>query len=169
MVCSEKLASDILATYDVMKGRAYQEYDKTFFMSNEDLGALFNGVSLGGKSALSVIGSGDQAFHLIQRGTRNIDLFDYNPLAIYYFYLRLWSIRYLNEYYLDSKVEHGYVKKILSHVVPQDDSELQAYEYWKKVVDLYSEESLSDMFIYERNVLNKIDDISDLKKKIDSA
>lgn len=70
-----------------------------------------------------MLGSGDQAFHFLNRDAKSVDVFDINRLSIYYYYLRIWLIKYMNEFYpndfnydrIDSEkklnIGHYYAKK----------------------------------------------------------
>ena len=47
----------------------------------------------------TVLASGDQAFYFYDNGAKKVDLFDINKLSIYYYYLRVWIIKYLGRFY----------------------------------------------------------------------
>lgn len=152
--------SDVLATENVLN-KSYDDYhDRVYFRSNEDLDAVFSHFDVKEKNVLSVLGSGDQAFHLIKRGAKSIDLFDKNKLTIYYFYLRLWTIRYTGKYYPDVYFNHEYIKKLLSCVKPESEEEKNACEYWKMFTDLYHQRNPRDMFLVEGPIMNELDDVS---------
>jgi len=63
----------------------FTEHSKTYIWTNENINAYLNLVNFEEKNiALTVAGSGDQAFNLISKGILNIDTFDTNPLAEYF-------------------------------------------------------------------------------------
>ena len=157
---------DILFTGDVLNKNYDEFHDRVYFRSNEDLNALFCHFDINGKNVLSVLGSGDQAFHLINRGADSIDLFDKNKLTIYYFYLRLWTLRYLNMFYPESEISHGFIKNLLSYVKVENEEEAKAYEYWRLFTDLYHARNPRDMFITEGPVMNELEDISLINQRI---
>ena len=59
----------------------------------------FDAVNVEGRDVLTVLGSGDQALYMYDRGAKSVYLFDKNNLTLYYYYLRVWTIEYLNEFY----------------------------------------------------------------------
>lgn len=60
----------------------------------------------GRKKMLSVIGSGDQIFNAILKGTKHVEAFDINKLVKYYFYLKKAAIEVLSrEEFIDMFLE----------------------------------------------------------------
>lgn len=59
----------------------------------ESLGSLYQ---LDGAEVLSVIGSGDQYFTSILNGAKNVELYDINNLAWFYFVLKFYAIQVLS-------------------------------------------------------------------------
>ena len=125
-------------------------YDSIYFHSNEYLREIFNEVDVEGKVVLTVLGSGDQALHMYDRGAKSIDLYDKNKLTIYYYYLRVWTIKYLNEFYPEYYLENDFLKKLLEVVKPSTEEENIAYLYWKKFIwyfDKYDHDDFEELFI----------------------
>ena len=54
--------SDILHTHLVMNGRRFQDYNKIYFHSNENLKEIFSFIDVKDKDVFTVLGSGDQTF-----------------------------------------------------------------------------------------------------------
>ena len=159
-------------TQDVIDGCCHQDnYAFIYYSSNELLNELFNKIDIKDKTCLSVIGSGDQSFHLINRGARSVDLFDKNKLTIYYYYFRMWVIKYLNKFYPDMYICKDYIENLLSHVNPSDKFEKFVYDYWMKFAETfkyYDEEELEELFSINNDpVRNEIKDLSLLKKYFD--
>jgi len=70
--------------YDVINSY-FTKYQKGFYWTNENIGCYLNAVNLEGmENALTVAGSGDIAFNLINKGINNVDTFDINRLTEYF-------------------------------------------------------------------------------------
>ena len=132
---------DLTNTGIVLGGRFLSNYNRIYFHSNEDLRQLFSNIDVNNKDVLSVLASGDQVFHLYDRGARHIDLFDINKLTIYYFYLHIWAIKYLNLLYLDDKILSS-IKTVLEHVKPSSDYEMNIYNFWCEYIKSINDESI---------------------------
>ena len=52
-----------------------ESFDKIYFSSNENLKGICSNFNFYGKNILTVLSSGDQAFHLYNSGAQNIDFF----------------------------------------------------------------------------------------------
>ncbi len=62
----------------------FKDYCLFYYQTNENLEFSLSNMNVQGKnSALCVAGSGDQAFSLVQKGIKNITMFDINNLAEY--------------------------------------------------------------------------------------
>ena len=125
-------------------------YDSIYFHSNEYLGEIFDEVNVEGKDILTVLGSGDQALHMYDRCAKSIELFDKNNLTLYYYYLRVWTIKYLNEFYPEYYFKNDFLKKLLEAVKPSTEEENIAYLYWKKFIwyfDEYDCDDFEELFI----------------------
>lgn len=109
-------------------------YDSLYYSSNEDFDGLFSQFNLKDKSILSIIGSGDQAFHLYNKGAKSVDLFDINKLTFYYYYLRMWCIKYFSSFYLED-YGYRYISKLLKIVKPSSNQERLAYDYWVQLFE----------------------------------
>lgn len=123
--------------------RDFYNSDGVFFNSNEELNEIFDSFDFNRKNILSVLGSGDQAFHLINRGAKKVDLFDINKSAIYYFYLRIWMIKYLGMYYNMNDIDGSFIEEILGYVKPSNLEEENAYMFWKSII----KDEMFDYFI----------------------
>ena len=128
---------DIKKTQDVRNIIYSQKYGKVYFKTNEFLEELFKNIDLKDKDILTVLGSGDQSFLCYEKQAKSVDVFDVNRLAIYYYYLRIWVIEYLNQYYPDECFDKKYIAKLLRLVKPKTDEEQLAYEYWNKYINTY--------------------------------
>lgn len=170
-----KADNDIFFTDSFMKGNDLDDYRKIYYFSNEKIDNILKNVNIDNKKILSVLASGDQAFHFYDRGAKKVDLFDKNKLTIYYYYLRRWSIIYLDRYYpnyddLDFKFDIDFIKQLIKNVVPRDENEASALEYWKMFVEKYTDDNIDNLFYLpdDRNDLrkNNILNVSRIKKRL---
>ena len=129
-----RIDKDVMNTILVMNEQFEENYERLYFQSNELLHKIFSNFDLEGKDVLTVAGSGDQAFHCYKNGAKSIDLFDKNPLTIYYFYLRRWVVEYLNLFYPDKSFTSKDIKRLLKKVIVRSDYENDSIEYWEKLI-----------------------------------
>ena len=96
----EKAAlKDYLVSRLISFGKTVDGYGKLFYQTNEDLMDQYLDIDFQNKDVLSVLASGDQVFTSRLLDAKRTDAFDFNRLAIYYFYLRIWAIDYRDELY----------------------------------------------------------------------
>ena len=126
---------DILETKNVINGNRSKNYGKVYLHSNEFLKGIIPKLKLKGKSVLTVLGSGDQTFHFCNGGAKKVDAIDINKLAIHYFYLRKWTIMYLNQYYPDEDMSLEFIRKVLYNVVVHSEEEERSLYYWYHFVN----------------------------------
>ena len=108
-------------------------YTRIYSRSNENLKALFSNFEVKGKDVLSVLGSSDQVFTARYLGAKSVDSFDINKLALYYYYLRTWLIRYRNMEYPSRNFCEGFDKRIwdfIEEVRPLNEAEKYAKNFW---------------------------------------
>lgn len=160
--------NDVFETFnfDDYTRNTYSKYCPVYPYSNENLDRLFSCVDVDGKNVLTVASSGDHAFYSYNNGARSVDLFDINCLTKYYYYLRMWVIKYFDNFYFDnyklSKKDESIrnffnifkitkriyfdqysiknvtksFKYLLSLVTPTNEEEKRALEYWEGVLDI---------------------------------
>ena len=187
------------------KHNSFDKYGPVYPYSNENLDKLFSCVDVCGKDVLTVASSGDHAFYSYNNGANRVDLFDINILTKYYYYLRMWVIKYFDNFYFDnyklSKKDESIrnffnifkitkriyfdqysiknvtksFKYLLSLVVPTNEEEKQALEYWEKVLDIsifkwgkggFGYFLKGTFFKDDTAKINKISDLSNLREKI---
>ncbi|MEG2993723.1 MAG: hypothetical protein RR847_05580, partial [Bacilli bacterium] len=71
-------------------------YEKVYGFSNENISSYNSLYDFKDKKVLSVLGSGDQYFSSILFGAKEVDLFDSNRLAWFYFILKYYGIKTLS-------------------------------------------------------------------------
>ena len=147
--------NDIEKTRELLSGKRNINYSKIYSSSNEELDLIVSRFDFSGRSVLSVIGSGDQAFSFYNAGVTHIDLFDINKLTIYYFYLRIWAIKYLNLLYLDDKILSS-IKTVLEHVKPSSRDNFEFYN-----IDLSSCLDINKKydFVFVSNIVDYVDNL----------
>lgn len=142
---------DYLASRILSFGKELDNYYLTYYKVNEDLETLYNISMFEGKDVLSVMGSCDQPFTSMYLKAANVDTFDMNRLSLYYYYLRKWSIKYMDTLYplLDS---YPFMTKMLSQVEPTSEFESIALDFYKKHV---SEDTKLIKMFYEVDIQPK--------------
>ena len=144
------IKEDIELTFEVLRGDVFTDSNRLYYATNESLSDILDRFDINNKKVLTVLGSGDQAFHFYLKGAQYVDLFDINKLTLYYYYLRRWTIIYLKKSYPPFEFDSSYLKFILPIVTPKDADEEQAIEYWKEVANLLDSRRVTsyDLFHY---------------------
>ena len=140
------ILKDIKFTKEVMKGCSssfgIQDngdfYNKIYMSSNEDILGILSNFDIKNKDVLTVIGSGDQPLFFYNLLANKVDIFDINKFAIYYFYIRVWTIKYLNQYYPDILFNKNFLDNLLNVVIPNNSYEEYVLNYWKRYNELFS-------------------------------
>lgn len=127
----------------IMFGKAFSEYQKTYFWTNENIDGYLDLVDFNGKSnALSVMASGDHPFSLIVNGIYDIDTFDTNKFTEYYVLGLKKAMILKYNYYdfisimnklesLDSSIVE--VSEVILGLLPFMDEKYRIF--WKTIVD----------------------------------
>ncbi len=126
---------DYLASRIISYGKELEskEYDRVYYRTNEDLQELCRGVEIEGKDVYSVLASSDHIFNARYLKAKSVDAFDINRLTIYYFYLRLWTLKYKNELYPNILGHnHRWLGELLKQVKPKNEMEQIALTHFKK-------------------------------------
>lgn len=145
-----------------------ESFDKIYFSSNENLKGICSNFNFYGKNILTVLSSGDQAFHLYNSGAQNIDFFDMNKFTLYYYYLRVWIIKYKREFYPPVSINNAYIIDILRLVEKNEDINTEAYNFWYNFVKYYSDEpnAITTMFKEKPIFSNNIDDLDQIIESV---
>jgi len=90
--------------------------------SNENLKEYQQLYNFEGAKVLSVAGSGDQYFSSLLYGAENVELYDINKHAWYYFILKFYAIKYLSyemffEYMITNKMKDRSIYNILKEKI----------------------------------------------------
>ena len=126
------IAKDYLASKIIAEGKEVEGYSKIYFKTNEDLVTAYRKIDFLDKNVLSVLASSDQVFTARYYGANTVDGFDKNRLSFYYYYLRIWSIKYMGDIYPDKVLENDYywLLKLLSLVKVSSPNEKKAFSFW---------------------------------------
>lgn len=124
---------DYLVSRIISKGKEVDGYSKIYYQANENLIDYLD-VDFQDKDVLSVLASSDQVLTAKYLDAKKTDSFDYNRLTYYYYYLRIWSIKYMNKLYPLILNGNDWLKELLKLVKPTTEGEHQAFDFWKKHV-----------------------------------
>lgn len=127
---------DYLVSRLISFGKEVDGYSRIYYQTNEDLFDTYLDTEFEGKEVLSVLASSDQVLTARYLGASKVDAFDRNRLALYYFYLRIWSIEYKDELYpLILNGNRTWLKELLKLVKPRNEKEQKALEFFKRHIN----------------------------------
>ena len=128
---------------------------------------LFKYVDVSDKDVLTVLSSSDQYFYCCYNGARSVDSYDINILTKYYYYLRLWGIKYLDMFYPSEDLfkNHIYIYELLKLVNCENETEKEAYMFWNSYIRRVFPFDNSNLFY----ISSKRKGISDTTKLIESV
>ena len=141
---------DIDLTKEVLRGSLFSDHNMLYFSTNEYLSKILDNFDIKNKKVLTVLGSGDQAFHFYLKGAKLVDLFDNNELAIHYYYLRRWTIIHYKKSYPPFNFDGDFLRNLLPKVTPKSVSEQNAIDYWNEFTNILDTKKISseDLFHY---------------------
>ena len=141
------LKRDLYYAKWLCRKREVAGYQQVYFETNEDLDKIFKNVDFNDKDVLSVLSSSDQLFKLGQYNIKSIDTFDKNILTYYYYFMRIWTIKYFGQLYPTGLISNDYlwIDGLLSSVNPESVEEKNALIFWKSLFD--KNVDFSKMFI----------------------
>lgn len=129
-----RLLSDYMASRKIANSGRVEGYSNIYFETTENLVDMYRKIDFIDKDVLTVLASSDQVYTARYLGAKRVDSFDRNPLAIYYYYLREWTIKYMNQVYPYPVEDNDYdwLNRLLSFVRVSTKEEANAYAFWKK-------------------------------------
>ncbi len=93
----EELSKNLKSAAEICDGKVVNDkFIKIYPFTNENINGYIDNFDLKNKSLLTVGSSGDQAINAIYEGCSDITLFDINPYARYYYYLKAAAIMSLS-------------------------------------------------------------------------
>jgi len=127
--------------------------EKIYFETNEDLDKIFKDIDFSDKDVLSVLASSDQLFKLNSLDTKSIETFDKNKLTYYYYYFRVWTIKYMKKLYPTALIigDDYWIDTLLSLVNPETEEEKQALYFWDSLFK--KDVAFSRIFIWNKVAL----------------
>ena len=133
-----RLLTDYIASRKIANSGRVEGYSNIYFETTENLVDMHRQIDFLDKDVLTVLASSDQVYTARYMGAKKVDSFDRNPLAIYYYYLRQWTIKYMNKVYPYPVEDNNYdwLEKLLSMVRVSTKEEANAYAFWKKHVEV---------------------------------
>ena len=147
---------DVDIASKLINGEKVENYGRIFYSSSENLDGILDKVDVFGKDVLTVLGSSDQYFYAYYYGANSVESFDINKMTMYYYYLRLWGIRYLNMFYPDIH-NHLYIYNLLKLVECSCLDEEEAYNFWNNyIINIYPFDT-QRLFYVNGNIKNNID------------
>ena len=127
---------DVYVASKLIDGERVENYDRLYYSTNENLEELFKYIDVSDKDVLTVLSSSDQYFYCCFNNARSVDSYDINNLTKYYYYLRLWGIKYLDLFYPSEDLfkNHIYIYELLKLVECESESEKEAYMFWNNYI-----------------------------------
>lgn len=162
--------TDFEETKNVINGKKSEKYGKIYLHSNELLKGIIPKLKLSNKKVLTVLGSSDQIFHFYNGGAEKVDAIDINRLAIHYFYLRKWTVQYLNQYYPDKDMSFDFIRNVLSMVVVNSKEEENSLHYWYQIVNEMEMGNVDNLYNSGDNFsINRLFNFSLLRNKLSNV
>ena len=160
---------DVEKALMISAGKDIETFSKIYNNSNENLNKLFNCFSVKDKEVLTVLASSDHFFYTAYYGAKSIDTFDINPLTKYYYYLRMWTLNYNDEFYPSQKMlkEESYLNDLLQKVRPKTSEEEQAFEFWRLYLKYSTPKIHENLYCFNfHDHSNTIKNKNELKEKL---
>lgn len=152
------IEKDIRNTISFINGKTIKGYGRIYSSSNEDILDLYSDIDFNNKNILSVLASGDQAFMAYLNGAKSVDLFDVNKLTLYYYYLRIWMIKYFHIFYAEPYLCKLFIDKLISKVKPEGTVEYSCFEYWKSLLKHIDDFDLNKLFFSPSTIIQLNDE-----------
>lgn len=143
------------------------DYSKIYSFTTENIDGYINYFDLIDKSLLTVGSSGDQVLNAFFYGCRDIALFDINPFAKYYVYLKMCAIYTLNfEEFQTFFFKHGlesfynkdmFSKKIFSKMQNNLKAiDYDSFQFFEKIFSSFSAKQIRDYLFDDDECRNKV-------------
>ena len=163
------IEQDVRNSISFINGKTIKGYGRIYSSSNEDILDLYSDIDFNNKNVLSVLSSGDQVFMAYLNGAKSVDLFDINKLTIYYYYLRIWMMKYFHTFYTEPYLCKLFIEKLISKVNPESDIEFNCFEYWISLLKHIDDYDLHELFFSLSTIIQLNDEeikrLSNLLKK----
>lgn len=150
------MASDVDIASRLIAGEDIKNYGRIYYSSSENLDKILERVDVSDKDVLTILGSSDQYFYAYYYGAKKVDSFDINKMTKYYYYLRLWGIEYLDEFYPDIS-NHKYIYELLKLVKVNDKDSEEAYNFWNNYIRKIFPFDNPKLFYINSNIRSNLD------------
>ena len=163
------LKRDYLASRIISFGKEIDGYDRICYKINEDFESSLKNLVVCNKAVFTVLASSDQIFSFNYLGAKT-DSFDINPLTLYYYYYRRWSILYGDSLYPDELLrrENFTIGLILDKVKPKTEEEKNALLFWRRHTN--NKTDFNNLFFYTDSVgRSAFDEREDLLSAVKKA
>lgn len=121
---------DFLASRIISFKNQVEGYDNIYYKTTEDLIDLLD-IDFYDKDVLTVLASSDQLLTARYLEARKVDAFDMNRLTLYYYYLRIWTLKYTDCLYPQVLDNNKWLKELISKVKPSSFIEERVIEFYK--------------------------------------
>ena len=136
---------NMFGTKNYDSSNLFDGFQRVYFQANENIDDYLKLTDYSTKkTALCVAGSGDQAFSLISKGIRKVELFDINKLTEYmiiglkraiilkYDYSEYFKIMYM---FINSKINFREIYNIINGLIPYMEEKYQ--NFWLEIINYY--------------------------------
>ncbi len=122
---------DFYASRIISFNNQLEGYDRVYYKTTEDLTDLLD-IDFYNKDVLTVLGSSDQYLTAKYLDANIVDSFDKNRLTLYYFYLRIWTLKYSKYLYPQVLDNNTWLTELLKIIKPSTLMEKRALDYYKR-------------------------------------
>ena len=129
---------DYLVSRLISMDKQVDGYTKIYYQANENLIDYLD-VDFSDKRVFSVLASSDQVLTARYLDAKNVDSFDFNRLTLYYYYLRIWSIKYANSLYPQVLNNNQWLINLLKLVKPNSKEEKEALFFFIKHIKYHTD------------------------------
>lgn len=137
------------------------KYSPIYLFTTENITGMLNNINIANKRILTVSASGDHIFNMLLKGAQDIDTFDINYLAKYYYYFKESAIKtltyneFLNFFFPKRFNNKVFAKEVFLKIIT-NINDLEALKFWKTLFLEYTSQELylSNLFIEDNSKKN---------------
>lgn len=135
------------------------EYSPLYMFSTENINGIMRCMDVSAKNILTVSSSGDHVFNMLLGGAYDVECYDINYFAKYYFYFKEAAIRGLSyneflEFFLSrNSVLNGkyFNDKVFFDKICPNIRDIEAREFWFNLFKIYGGRGLSNSYLFFNN------------------
>ena len=140
------IIDDVKDTIEYLNTKKFAGCGRIYQTSNEEIEDLYSNINFNNKKVLSVLASGDQPLMAYLSGAKKVDLFDINKLTLHYYFIRLWTLKYLHTFYPEPFLCREYVSALLKLVKPESELEEKSFNYWRELISKLKSNEFTMLF-----------------------